>query len=207
MGIPIILITFIGTLFIYNIIANYIEQKDEKKIETFLDSCKENTIVSSSKLKEIELLDIDLSTTSFISGNEDTIKIYNKLVELSYQKMTNFKGISNDELKKTYGVNNFNEVLSYQENYDEFLKLIVEVGEKLYNENNYKCAVSILEIGISLDTDITKNYTLLADSYDKQKMKNKLFKLIDKVLQNKNVSQEKIINYISSLKQKQKENV
>ena len=176
MGIPIMLVAFIAIFLIFNLYASYIEGKNKKKIDEFLKEVDYNNFVPKKKLEEINFLDVDLDKINFKSKNKSTNLKYNKLYKLSKSKMTNFgKEISNFKLKKIYGANNFNEVLSYQENYDNFLKLVVDVSESLYEENDYNTASKLLEIGANLNTDITKNYTLLADIYNKENDNKKLF--------------------------------
>ena len=205
MGIPVLLVLIIGIFLIYNSIASYIEWKNKQKIEAFLKEADYNNIVPKKKLDEIKFINIDLDKINFKSTKKETINKYKKLYDLSKEKMANFENETNFNLKEKYGVNNFQEVLSYQENYDNFLKLIVDVAENLYKENLFLCAQELLEIGVELKSDITKNYTILADIYNEEHDNKKLFKLIDKVLASENISQQKIMKHISSIKTIKKE--
>lgn len=203
MGIPIMLVIIICLFLILNLFATYIEGKNKKKVDDFLKEAEFNNFVPKKKLDEIKFINVNFDSIKFNSNDKDTNLKYNKLCELSKSKMTNFGSkVSNFNLKQTYGANNFNDVLSYQENYDNFLKLIVEVSENLYKENNFETASKLLEIGVNLNTDITKNYTILADIYNKENDNKKLFSLMDKVLESENISKQKIINHISNIKTK-----
>lgn len=199
MGIPIFLFIVIVGAIILNIASSAARTKDKKKIEEFIAEQNEVTIVPRTKLDEINFIKCDISRLKFETNSEDTNEEIDKLLNLSHSKLANFKGVSNRDLKKIYGNNNFDEVLSFQNNYDELLKSLVYTAELLARDGDEKNAISLLQTGISLGNDVTKNYTLLADLYSKNKMRKELFSLIDNVKSNPEISQNKIMAHISNL--------
>lgn len=207
MGIPFFLVIVIGGAIVLNIASSVTRTKDKKKIEDFIAEQNDITIVPRTKLDEINFVKCDISRIKFQTVAEDTKEQIDNLLNLSHSKLANFKGVTNQQLKKTYGNNNFDEVLSYQNNYDELLKSLVYTAELLSRDGDDRSAISLLQTSISLGNDVTKNYTLLADLYDKNKMRKEMFSLIDSVKENKEISQGKIMAHISSLqKGKQKGN-
>lgn len=199
MGIPFFLVVVVAGAIVLNIASSATRTKDKKKIEDFLAEQNDITIVPRTKLEEINFIKCDISRIKFEPTGEDTKEQIDNLLNLSHSKIANFKGVTNQQLKKTYGNNNFDEVLSYQNNYDDLLKSLVYTAELLSRDGDDKSAISLLQTSISLGNDVTKNYTLLADLYSKNKMRKEMFSLIDDVKENKEISQAKIMNHISSL--------
>ena len=207
MGIPFFLVVVVAGAIVLNICSSAARTKDKKKIEDFIAEQNEITIKPKAKLDEINFIKCDISKVKFTTNSTDTNEEIDKLLNLSHSKLANFKGVSNQELKREYGNNNFDEVLSYQNNFDELLKSLVYTAELLARDGDDKSAISLLQTSISLGNDVTKNYTLLADLYSKNKMRKEMFSLIDDVKANKEISQNKIMTHISSLqKGKQKGN-
>ncbi|MBR5376424.1 MAG: hypothetical protein IK139_04020 [Lachnospiraceae bacterium] len=86
---------------------------------------------------------------------------------LEGKKILNFTGISNTELKLRYGAGNIHFLQSCDMNYTRLVQNISRLGEDYLKEGHEEEARKILEYGISVGTDVKKNYTLLADIYNK----------------------------------------
>ncbi|MCQ2911029.1 MAG: hypothetical protein MJ244_02475 [Clostridia bacterium] len=199
---PILLTTVIGIIIIGSSIASYVQGKDKKKIKEFLREENKTYIKSKDELNKIHFVEINFNDIKFkpksVKAKEDVKAL------LSYQnlKLANFKDVSNSELKKTFGSNNFKEVLEYQNNYDDMFKQLRITTESLIKDNDDKSAISLLNYSINMGSDVTKDYTMLADLYAKNKMRMEMFELIDNVRTNKNLSQQKIMNHIKELETK-----
>ena len=121
----------------------------------------------------VDTLPMEPSDNEEIRECQDTISI------LSQSRVLNLQGISNTDLKLEYGVANLPLLTEYDENYTVLLTTLVRWGEKLMEDGQTESAVTVLEYGISLNTDISKNYFLLADFYRTQRRPEEIERLIE----------------------------
>jgi hypothetical protein len=79
--------------------------------------------------------------------------------------MLNLTGLSNTDLKMEYGAANLELLSAYDENCTKLLRLTVSAAEALKANGMDSEAIAFLEFGVDCGTDITSNYTLLAEYY------------------------------------------
>ena len=99
--------------------------------------------------------------------NDETKERQYNIRSLEGKKILNFTGVSNTELKLTYGASNIYFLQSCDMNYTRLVQNISRLSEDYLNEGHRKEAKALLEYGISIGSDVKKNYTLLADIYNK----------------------------------------
>ena len=99
------------------------------------------------------------------TGDEEVTDIQNRLRKLSEEKIVNFTGISNTDLKLMYGAPNIELLMEFDKNYMELVRTLYRYGKLLYDRGLIPEAASILEYGLSIGTDVSANYTLLATIY------------------------------------------
>lgn len=196
---PVGLISVCLIIVICSALASYHAGNDRKKIEKFLEEENKTYIKSKDVLNDIKFIKVDFSDVKFKAKSSETKGEIKNLLSFSDMKIANYKGMTNNELKKKYGSNNFDDVLSYQTNYEDLLKQIRTTAECLIQDEDDKGAIAILNEAIDIGDDVTKSYTMLADLYAKNKMRKEMYHLVDTVKTNKNLSQKKIMNYISKL--------
>lgn len=97
--------------------------------------------------------------------NEEVVHAQDVIRRLSGQKIVNLTGISNTDLKLTYGTANITALTQYDQNYTLLASTLYKWGEILYKEGYLKEAKQILEFGIETGTDVSGNYKLLALIY------------------------------------------
>ncbi len=119
----------------------------------------------------------DLSTLSYYEfhpeslpaapdQNPDLTGAYDAIVTASQQQMLNLNGISNTDLKLTYGPQNLDQLTIYGDHFSELEEALLSYGILLHDNGYLKEAIAVLEKGILLPTDLTQNYIRLADYYD-----------------------------------------
>ncbi len=210
MQIPVIFLTVVVMVIIYNFSLNYYQNKMRKKFEEYVDNENVQNIVPRAKLQEIEYIVINESDFSFLKkeefeSNPHLLEHCNRFFELIGLTMADFHGKTNHELKQTYGVNNMRDVLAYDENYTTLTSYIIEFATILLMYHHTKEAISILDLGVRINTTISKNYILLAELYHKNKLKTNLFNLIDTIKANNEISQKKILDEINKIIESNKE--
>jgi len=103
---------------------------------------------------------------------------YDLLDTLRNSKIVNFGGMTNTDLKLEYGAPNLPILQQYDANYINLLGTVARLGEYLIKAGFETEAAEILEYGISIGTDISKNYYLLANIYKKTGRKDEISNLI-----------------------------
>lgn len=137
-----------------------------------------------TRKKDISFLNyitIPLDKLPMISVDDDEITEYQECItNLSQCKILNLTGYSNTDLKLEYGVANLTILTEYDNNYNTLINVIAKWGHRLFQLNMESDAVRVLEYGISIDTDVSRNYYLLADYYRQKGEISEIDRLIDK---------------------------
>ncbi len=97
--------------------------------------------------------------------DEEITEVQKRLQTLAGEKIVNFTGITNTELKLQYGAPNIDLLMAFDKNYLELVRSLYRYGKLLYDQGYKEEATTILEYGISIKTDVSANYTLLASIY------------------------------------------
>ena len=84
------------------------------------------------------------------------------------KKAVNLTGISNTDLKLTYGAPNIALLTEYDENYTLLVRTMQKWADLLLKAGFKQGAVSIMEFCIETRTDISATYRILADIYREQ---------------------------------------
>jgi len=106
----------------------------------------------------------------------DCISIINNLSE---QKIVNFTGYTNTDLKLEFGTANIDLLSAYDQNYTLLVTTLQKWADALWNADHKKEAVIIMEFAISTRTDISRTYYKLAEYYSANGQKDKISALID----------------------------
>lgn len=126
-------------------------------------------LANTTRKKDISTLDyitVPINTLPFPETNQEEISdIQKHIYNLASVKIVNFTGISNTDLKLQYGAPNINILMEYDRNYLELVRSLYRYGKLLYDLELKAEATAILEYALSIKTDISANYTLLATIY------------------------------------------
>ncbi len=102
------------------------------------------------------------------------------LWSLSTQKIVNFTGYTNTDLKLTYGTANITCLTEYDQNYTLLVSTLQKWAEALYLGGAKKECLQVLEYAVSIGTDVSHTYFLLADLYDEEGESDRKHSLIEK---------------------------
>ena len=159
-----IVITFMTALSI----SNHKHQKEQERIMTeFYEKEREANNVRKKPLDDLPYVEVPLEfiPQSLLADDPDVQECVQQLIELSALKIVNLTGISNTDLKLTYGTANINRLSEYDECYTVYARTMQRLAE-LYHQNGYESnARLLLEKAVESHTDISATYALLADIY------------------------------------------
>lgn len=146
--------------------TNHIRKSEQ---EAFWE--KENR-ANTTRKKDISSLDyiqIPLESLPFPdTEDEELSETQEKLRFLATQKIVNFTGITNTDLKLAYGAPNITLLTEFDQNYMELVRTLYKYGRLLHESGHSADAKSVLEYGLAVHTDVSANYTLLAEIYKEE---------------------------------------
>jgi len=126
-------------------------------------------LANTTRKKDISNLDYITVPVEYLpfpeTNDEELSDIQKHILNLASVKIVNFTGISNTDLKLQYGAPNIDILMEYDKNYLELVRSLYRYGKFLYDHDRKDEAASILEYAMSIKTDVSANYTLLATIY------------------------------------------
>lgn len=99
------------------------------------------------------------NTDEVLREDEDNV------LKLKGRRIVNFTGISNTELKATYGAPNLPELTEYDQNFTALVKSLDTWGDHLIKSGQKEDARKVLEFAVECRTDLKSTYLNLADIY------------------------------------------
>lgn len=122
---------------------------------------------------------VDSLPLNLLEMNSRAVEYQKTIFSLADSPIANFTGISNTDLKLTYGVGNLSYLTECDQNYTSLVRSLYRLAS-LYAENNLQDeAVLLLEYAVSIGTDVSGNYTLLARIYSERDDNSKMEKLFE----------------------------
>ena len=178
----------------------YLNKKIDNDKEAFFE--RERRANSTPKKDISNLTYIKVPLEKFPLGqieDEDIKSIEDKLIAISKKDILNLVGKTNTDLKEEYGVPNFEKMQEVGENFNDLTVTLVEYGNELMLRNMLDEAISVLEYGIAIKTDISKNYTLLGDCYKQKNQLRRIKVLREQAEHYDGIMRESIIRHLDEL--------
>ena len=142
-------------------------RKFEEKEQNFWEKEREANNVRKKSLDTLEYIHIPFDLLPFGTAEDNNVLITaeEELMALKDEKIVNFTGISNTDLKLEYGTANITALTQYDQNYTALVVSLQKWGEGLYNAGRFEDACQVLEFAVKTRTDISATYRLLIDMY------------------------------------------
>ncbi len=100
------------------------------------------------------------------NNSEQINECLKELKNLTESPIVNLTGISNTDLKLTYGTANITILSQYDFQYTNLVRILQKLAEELVALKEKELAIQVLEFSVSTRTDVSKTYYLLASLYD-----------------------------------------
>lgn len=134
--------------------------------EQFWEREHQANLTRKKDISNLDYIHVPVNTLPFPETDSEEIgDIQKHIYNLASGKIVNFTGKSNTDLKLEYGAPNINLLMEYDKNYLELVRSLYRYGKLLYDKQLTDEAASVLEYALSIKTDISANYTLLATIY------------------------------------------
>ena len=163
------LLIFIIFLIILNVTIRKNDSRQTKREEDFWGQERAANFARRKDISNLEYLTIPHN----LHTEAEEI-----LVNLSNCKMLNLAGITNTELKLTYGAANLEELSEYDDNFTRFVQAVSAYGTELVEAGQTSDARELLELAVSYHADAVNIYTTLAKIYQEAGETDKIQDLI-----------------------------
>lgn len=178
----------------------YLNKKMDNVNEAFYERERKANATPKKDISNLTYIKVPLEKFPIGQIEDEEIKVIeDKLVALSEKDILNLVGKTNTDLKEEYGVPNFDKMQEVGENFNELTVTLVEYGNELMLRNMLDEAISVLEYGIAIKTDVSKNYTLLGDCYKQKNQPRKIKVLREQAERYDGIMRESIIRHLDGL--------
>lgn len=197
MSIPIFFaVTFIW-IAIFHHLKNRASKSEEAISNRFWQLEQEANLTRRQDISHLNYIEIPLESLPFKKTNDSRLtELQDTVRQLAGQKILNLSGMTNTDLKHTYGPANLEILTQCDTNFMELLRTLSLWGQYLYDLGQQKDAQTVLEYGISCNTDVKNNYILLAKIYYQN---HEINKISDLITQAKNLNTLLKSSIVSSL--------
>lgn len=174
-----------------------IHKSRTKEEQASYDFWEKEAKANSTRKKSLDNLDyikipFDSLPTNACADDPAIYECWETLKILSENPIVNFTGISNTDLKLMYGAPNIETLSRYDQNFTILVRTLQKLSQALYEKGCLKEACQILEFAVSVRTDITGSFKLLASIYQQNGQPEKISGLIP-IAENLNTSLSKRI--------------
>lgn len=168
-------------LFIF-VLQFQLSKRSHKDSDTEASFWEREAAANSTRRKSLDTLDYIIIPTrdlpmQILEEDDEIREILKTINGLAEQKIVNFTGLSNTELKLKYGAPNLPLLMQYDQNYTILARTLQKWANRLYEAQYTAEAKAILEFAMSTKTDVTASYILLARIYEKSGQKQKIAEL------------------------------
>ena len=112
-------------------------------------------------------------------GDSTVCDYVETLRTLSEGKIVNLNGFSNTDLKLAYGTANLPILSAFDDNYTSLITTLQRLADTYYNNGYADAAKQLLEYALSVGSDISHSFSLLARIYDESGQQEKIVTLYE----------------------------
>lgn len=155
-----------------------------KERERFWERERQANHVRRKPLDNLDYITIPLETlpVHVMAGDVTVRDCLDTLNTLAGEKIVSFAGITNTDLKLTYGTANITALSQYDQNFTLLVQTLQKWAETLHRAGYTAEARQILEYAVSVHSDAGTSYRLLASIYDGAGEREKVSGLHDAAL-------------------------
>lgn len=176
------LASLLGILGILSLIIQKDRNTHQQEIKAFWDKESKANFIRKKSLDQLAYISIPENILYMQPQNStDAIQSCLKdLQDLSQTKIVNLTGISNTDLKLTYGTANITILSEYDSHYTKLVTTLQKLAECLTEAGETALSIEVLEFAVSTGSDVSKTYYLLSSLYQKNGTPEKCDYLLQK---------------------------
>lgn len=188
----------IGLLILYEC-KKHSRKSDSAKASFWAREARANT-VRRKDISNLNYINIPDSVIPSDTSDDEINEYRTTLLNLRTRKILNLSGLTNTDLKEKYGVANLSALSEYDENYITLVNIIARCGARLIELGDTSLAATILEYGISIGTDVSRNYYMLAELYRKNNNISGIDSLIESADKLDSIMKAPILSKLNEIK-------
>lgn len=156
----------------------------EKEQKDFWQREQQANQVRRRPLDDLDYVSIPLDAlpVTAMAGDAAVRDCLDTLSALAGEKIVNFSGISNTDLKLTYGTANITVLSQYDQNFTLLVQTLQKWARLLHQAGHIAETRQILEYAVSIHSDAGTSYRLLAAIYDQNGEQEKVAALYNAAL-------------------------
>lgn len=176
-------------------------RKSSKQDNSFWIREAEANNVRRQTLDNLDYITIPLDSLPFFSGIDEKLDdIQQNIRNLADCTIVNLSRYTNTELKLMYGPANLNTLTEYDQNFTVLARTLQKWAECLSSLGYDSEAVQVLEFAVSIKSDVTAGYILLAKLYLKQNEPSKIDSLISSASQLDTLLRDSLVKQLRTLR-------
>lgn len=174
------LASFIVFIITITLAGKRAEKKRRKKDEDFWERERRANSVRKKSLDDLEYISIPFDSFPMNTATDDEVIVscHKDLESLRDEKIVNFTGLSNTDLKLEYGTANITVLSQYDQNYTLFVRTLQTWAKRLHELGHHNEALTVLEYAVATRTDISATYYLAASIYHEKGQTDKIKHLL-----------------------------
>lgn len=146
---------------------------------------QEANFVRPQDMSDIQYIIIPVDSLPFQKAGEGSAaqaeslaEIERNIKKLAGKQIVNLGGLSNTDIKYKYGAKNYEFLAMCDQNYTLLLRYLSQWAAALYEAGSIQEAKTVLEYAVSIHSDVSKTYSLLAKIYADENEPGKISGLI-----------------------------
>lgn len=163
----------LGFFISYQIKKSSSSEKHQK--EDYFTHEHNANFVRKKDISSLDYIHVPLDELPFQeTSDEDLLELQAKVTEIAETEILNLTGISNTDLKYTYGAANLDKLTLCDNNFIKLSRALYNWGMWLYKHDKTNEAIQVFEYAVSCKVDISSIYTTLASIYSERKQFDKI---------------------------------
>ena len=171
-----------------------------KNTKNFWDTESKSNQVRRADISNLAYLVLDLSLLPMDTLLPQLSHRAEELKALASEKIINLSMYSNTELKLMYGPANLEELSIYDNNYLKLIRLLNFIGKELIELENVSAAKEFLSYSLSVGSNISETFTMLAEIYKSKGLVKDIDLLIQVADKLETMNKPAIINKLNNIK-------
>ena len=162
--------SFIIFMIVFLINRKKADFKDASIERSYLETERQANSTRKKSLENLDYIIIPFSTLPMDTATQDEVvsECVKEIRELSEEKIVNFTGLTNTDLKLKYGTANITLLSVYDQNFTLLVRSLQDWAKRLFELGHTDECLILLEFAVSIRSDISSTYYLAAKIYAKQ---------------------------------------
>ena len=177
-------------------------KNNEQQEESFWDKERRANSTRRKSLDGLNYITIPLETfpTHILQQDSVVAECIEIMESLTAQKIVNFTGYSNTDLKLEYGTANINLLSEYDQNFTVLVRTLQKWADVLIEAGYIKEACILMEYAVNIGTDVSRTYDKLAECYASQGDSDSIDRLKSRAVNLRSSSRDVILRHLDQQK-------